>query len=137
MSTVFTVGVFDLYHYGHLQLFKRCKALSNDGKVIIAVQDAASILKYKPSAQIVYSTAERCELVASCRFVDEVVIYQDVDEIVKKVDFDVFILGGDQTHDGFKRAAEYCEKNGRKVIRLTRTEGVSATSLRDRIKELQ
>ena len=134
MSTVFTVGVFDLFHYGHKELFRRAKELAGEGgKLIVAVQDGDSVLKYKPEAALVYGTKERVEMVEQCRYVDEVVLYGDVDDIVQKIDFDVFVLGGDQTHAGFQRAEKYCVEHGRKVVRLSRTRGVSATALRKRL----
>ncbi|MBR4126198.1 MAG: adenylyltransferase/cytidyltransferase family protein [Alphaproteobacteria bacterium] len=138
MSTVFTVGVFDLFHYGHKELFRRAKETAGPGgKLIVAVQDGNSILKYKPEAKIVYTTQERVEMVEQCRYVDQVVLYTDVDKIVRELDFDIFVLGGDQTHAGFQRAEQYCLENGRKVFRLPRTKGVSATVLRERLKGLE
>lgn len=141
MSVVFTVGVFDLFHYGHKELFRRAKERADDGggvsKLIVAVQDGDSILKYKPDAKIVYTTRERVEMVEQCRYVDQVVLYADVDKIVREVDFDVFILGGDQTHAGFARAERYCLEHGRKVLRLPRTKSVSASVLRERLKGLE
>lgn len=138
MSVVFTVGVFDLFHYGHKELFRRAKDFAGEeGKLIVAVQDGDSILKYKPDAKIVYTTRERVEMVEQCRYVDQVVLYADVDKIVREIDFDTFILGGDQTHAGFQKAEQYCLEHGRKIIRLPRTKGVSATVLRERLKGLE
>ena len=138
MSVVFTVGVFDLFHYGHKELFRRAKDFAGEeGKLIVAVQDGDSILKYKPDAKIVYTTRERVEMVEQCRYVDQVVLYADVDKIVREIDFDTFILGGDQTHAGFQKAEQYCLEHGRKIIRLPRTKSVSATVLRERLKGLE
>ena len=141
MSVVFTVGVFDLFHYGHKELFRRAKECADNGagvsKLIVAVQDGDSILKYKPDAKIVYTTRERVEMVEQCRYVDQVVLYADVDKIVREINFDIFILGGDQTHAGFVRAEQYCLERGRKVLRLPRTKGVSASVLRERLKGLE
>ena len=138
MSTVFTVGVFDLFHYGHKELFRRAKELAGpDGKLIVAIQDEDSILKYKPEAIIIYTMQERVEMVKQCRYVDRVVPYTDVDKIVQELDFDIFILGEDQTYAGFQKAEQYCLEQRRKVVRLPRTQGVSATTLRERLKNLK
>jgi len=48
MKTVFTVGVFDLLHVGHILLFKHAKELGN--RLVVAVQNGDVILKYKPEA---------------------------------------------------------------------------------------
>ena len=129
---VFTVGVFDYFHYGHLRLFERAKAYGDH--LTVAVQDGDYILKYKPQAQILYSTQERIELISALRVVDAVVVYRDVDQIVQEVEFDIFIVGGDQNHDGFQRAIAWCKANGRKVIRLERTAGISSSDIKKSIR---
>ena len=128
---VFLVGVFDMLHYGHFELFRRAKALAGPGgKLMVAVQDDDYVLKYKPEAKIVIPLRRRIKMISALRYVDRVEIYTDVDEIVQEVDFDVFVVGEDQNHAGFRRAVEWCESNGRNVVRLPRTPGVSSTELR-------
>ena len=68
------------------------------------------------------------------RVVDEVVIYRDVNEDIKRFDFDVFAIGEDQTHSGFQQAVSYCEKEGKQVVRMKRTEGISSSEIKDHIK---
>ena len=129
---VLTVGVFDLFHCGHLRLFERARAFGD--QLIVAVQDGDFILKYKPQAKVLFSTEERVALVRALRVVDEVVVYENVDEIVQKVEFDVFVIGGDQNHAGFQRAVSWCEEHGKKVVRLERTPGVSSSQLKSNMK---
>ena len=129
MATVLTFGVYDMLHIGHILLFKRAKELGD--KLIVAVQDGDYIQKYKPGTSMVYSTEERVYMVSSIRFVDEVVVYKDVDVDIRKIDFDIFAKGGDQCHAGFQRATKWCEEQGKKVVTLPRTEGISSTMLRD------
>ena len=128
MKTVLTVGVYDMLHIGHMLLFKHAKELGD--RLIVAVQADECIKKYKPEADLVYSTDERLLMVSSIRYVDDVVIYNDVDQDIQKIDFDVFAKGPDQNHAGFKRAVAYCVANGKKVVTIPRTEGVSSTMLR-------
>ena len=133
---VFLVGVFDLLHFGHFELFRRAKALAGPGgKLTVAVQDDDFVLKYKPTANIVVPLEKRIAMIETLRTVDRVVIYTDVDEIVKELDFDIFVVGGDQTHAGFQRAIDWCKANGREVVRLSRTPGVSSSELRKGIAE--
>lgn len=128
ITKVFTVGVYDYFHYGHLRLFQRAR--KNGNYLIVAVQDGDYILKYKPNANILYSTKQRVEIIRELRCVDEVVIYKDVDEIVKNVEFDVLVVGEDQTHEGFQKAIKWCETNNKKVIKLTRTKGISSSEIK-------
>lgn len=132
MKRVLTFGVYDMMHFGHIMLFKRAKELNGlDNKLIVAVQDSKAILKYKPNTKTVNTLEERLIMISSLKYVDEVVIYNDVDIDIQKVDFDIFVKGPDQNHDGFKRAEEWCRQNGKEVVVLPRTEGISSSMLRD------
>lgn len=130
---VLTVGVYDLLHKGHVELFRRAKGLGD--YLIVAAQDSDFILKYKPTAKVLNSTEDRKYMIKSIRYVDEVITYTDVDKIVQIVDFDVFVTGPDQIHDGFKRAIKWCEEQGREHIVLGRTDGVSSSELKAKIAE--
>ncbi|MBO4827678.1 MAG: adenylyltransferase/cytidyltransferase family protein [Prevotella sp.] len=129
MKKVLTVGVYDMLHIGHVLLFKHAKELGD--YLIVAVQADDVILKYKPEAKMVYSTAERMFMVDSVKYVDEVIVYSDVDKDIQHVDFDVFAKGPDQCHAGFQKAVEWCEENGKEVVVIPRTEGISSTLLRE------
>ena len=129
MKTVFTVGVYDMLHIGHILFFKRAKELGD--RLVVAVQDAECILKYKPDTKMVYTTEERCFMVSTIKYVDEVLVYRDVDEVIKRVEFDIFAKGPDQMHQGFQNAVNWCENNGKKVVIIPRTEGISSTMLRE------
>ena len=102
---VLTVGVYDLLHKGHVELYRRAKGLGD--YLIVAAQDSDYILKYKPNAKILNSTEDRKYMIKAIRYVDEVITYTDVDKIVKEVDFDVFVTGPDQCHEGFLRAIKW------------------------------
>lgn len=130
---VMTVGVYDLLHKGHVELYRRAKGLGD--YLIVAVQDSNFILKYKPTAQVMNSTEDRKYMIKSIRYVDEVITYTDVDKIVQKVDFDVFVTGPDQIHAGFQRAIQWCEEHGKEHIILGRTEGISSSELKVKIAE--
>lgn len=128
---VFTVGVYDLLHKGHVELFRRAKGLGD--YLIVATQDSDFILKYKPDAKVLNSTEDRKYMIKSIRYVDEVITYSDVDKIVQEVDFDVFVTGPDQCHEGFQRAIKWCEEHRKEHIVLGRTEGVSSSELKAKI----
>lgn len=134
MKRILTVGVYDCLHIGHINLFRRAKALGN--VLIVAVQDSAVVFKYKPETKLVYSTEERVYMVKSIRYVDEVVVYRAVDEIVKSLEFDVLVTGTDQIHEGFQQAIQWCKNNGKETIVLTRTEGISSSWLKSQIENM-
>ena len=128
---VLTVGVYDLLHKGHVELFRRAKGLGD--YLIVAAQDSDFILKYKPTAKVLNSTEDRKYMIKSIRYVDEVITYTDVDKIVQEVDFDVFVTGPDQCHAGFQRAIQWCEEHGKEHTVLARTDGVSSSELKAKI----
>lgn len=128
---VLTVGVYDLLHKGHVELYRRARGLGD--YLIVAAQDGDFILKYKPTAKVLNSTEDRKYMIKSIRYVDEVITYTDVDKIVQEVDFDVFITGPDQCHEGFQRAIRWCEEHGKEHIVLGRTDGVSSSELKAKI----
>ena len=93
MKKVLTVGVYDILHIGHVLLFKHARELGDI--LIVAVQESDVVRKYKPSAKLVYTTDERMFMVGSMKFVDQVVSYREVDNIVKTIDFDILAVGPD------------------------------------------
>ena len=69
-------------------------------------------------------------MVSSVKYVDEVILYKSVEDIVKEIDYDIFITGPDQTHQGFQNAIKYTKENGKTAIVLPRTEGISSTQIK-------
>ncbi len=137
MKKVLVVGVFDLFHFGHLRLLRRASRLGD--YLVVAVQSDEYIRKYKSVAPdalgTLYSLDERMEMIRSLRCVDEVVPYNDIDKDIINIDFDIFAKGPDQNHPGFIAAVNWCEQNGKKVVTLPRTEGISSTYLKRIIQD--
>lgn len=132
MKKALTFGVYDLLHIGHVLLFKRAKLLPElgGGELIVAVQDSDYILKYKPGSTVVNDTSTRMFMVDAIKYVDKVVTYKDVDKDIQNIDFDIFVKGPDQNHDGFKRAEQWCREHGKEVVVIPRTSGISSSMLR-------
>ncbi len=126
----FTVGVFDLFHYGHLCLFKKIKAREKDAKLIVALQKDEFVLKYKPEVKLFYNEIQRKELLSSIKEIDELHFYTEVSSIVKELEFDVFCVGEDQNHQGFKEACLYVKSKNKEILRLKRTPNISSSDIR-------
>jgi glycerol-3-phosphate cytidylyltransferase len=125
MKKVLTVGVFDLFHIGHLNLFRRAKEYGD--YLIVAVHNDLLMQKGK---DFIYSLQERVDLISALKMVDETVMYERVDLLVAKIDFDVFVFGEDQNHEYFQKAFQWCIENRKELIMLKRTEGISSTFIR-------
>ena len=122
-KTVITYGTFDLFHIGHLNLFKRLKLLGS--RLIVAVStDEFNAIKGKKS---IIPFEHRIEIVRSIKYVDlaipEYSWEQKLDDI-KKYNVDIFAIG-DEWKGKFDYLREYCE-----VIYLPRTEGVSSSDIK-------
>lgn len=129
---VVTFGVFDLFHFGHENLFRRAKKLGD--YLIVAVQDDKNAITNKPSTRLINNLDKRLENVRGCMFVDRAIAYTQIDEDISKINFDVLVVGPDQKNEHFVKAIEWCKKNGKKVIVLERTEGISSSMLREKLK---
>lgn len=125
---VVTFGVFDYFHYGHLKLFERARALGD--YLIVAVQKTEEINKNKPDASVLYSLEQRMEILRAIRFIDEVVSYSQVDVDVKSIDFDILAIGGDQNHEGFQNAIKWAQEHEKQVIVLNRTPNISSSGIK-------
>jgi len=131
---VFTAGIWDLFHYGHLRLLKRAKALGDILIVGVATDRLAEKYKRKP----IISLEQRMEIVEAVRYVNAVVDYDslDVTNILKNLDVDVMVVGEDW--GGFpeqKKYRMYLEENNKKLIRIPYTQGISTTAIRERVIE--
>lgn len=131
MKKVLTVGVFDYFHYGHLRLFQKARALGD--YLIVAVQDGNFIHRFKPEAAVCYTTEQRLEMVGALKTVDEVCTYESVDSFVANADFDIFAIGEDQKHEGFQKAVKWCAEHGKEVVRMERTPGISSSDIKEKV----
>ena len=133
MSRILTFGVFDYFHLGHLRLFKQCKNVAD--YLIVAVQDGDYIKKFKPDAQVLYSTEERIEIIEALRIVDEVVIYKSICvDTLKQLNFDILALGEDHIGGRFEEVEKWCNNHGKQVVRLKRTAGISSSDIKKELK---
>lgn len=124
MKRVLTYGTYDLLHYGHLNLFKRCKELGEE--LIVGISsDEFNEQKRKKS---VLNFEERKNLVESIKFVDKVIkedSWEQKIEDIKKFNIDIFVMG-DDWKGKFDYLKQYCE-----VVYLPRTNGISTTLLKE------
>lgn len=132
MKKILTFGVFDYFHLGHLRLFKQCKEHAD--YLIVAVQDGNYILKFKPNANVLYSTEERVELLEALKIVDEVVVYNTVSiETIEQIDFDILALGEDHRGGRFDQIEQWCEGHGKGIVRLKRTSGICSSDIKEEL----
>jgi D-beta-D-heptose 7-phosphate kinase/D-beta-D-heptose 1-phosphate adenosyltransferase len=117
---VFTNGVFDLLHVGHIDLLTAARALGD--RLIVAINSDASVRRLKGAARPVRSEAERAYVLAALEAVDAVTVFeQDTPlEIVVALRPDVLVKGGDYSLDTIVGRKEVESWGGRvQVVPLT------------------
>ena len=130
MKKVITYGTYDLFHYGHLRLLERAKAL---GDYLIVGVTADGFDKARGKINVQQSLMERMDAVKATGIADEVIVEeyegQKIDDILR-YGVDIFAIGSDWK-GYFDYLKEYCQ-----VIYLERTAGVSSSELRAEKREL-
>ena len=131
---VFTNGVFDLLHVGHVRYLAQARALGD--ALVVAINSDRSVRELKGPARPVFDEAERAEILAALRHVDYVVIFDDVSprSLIKSLLPDVLVKGGDYQL-GEIHGREEVEAAGGEVVSLPFVPGASTTSLLDRMKK--
>ena len=130
-------GVFDLFHVGHLNMFKRAKEQCD--YLIVGVVTDEGVRKIKRVEPFV-PFEERIELVRACRFVDEAVEiplkYHDTKEAYKLYHFDCQFSGSDYIDDpSWLNNKEFLERNGSTMVFFPYTESTSSSKIKELIQK--
>lgn len=123
---VLTYGTFDLFHWGHVELLRRCSELGAELFVGVSTDDF-NLQKGKES---IFSFNERMSIVASSRYVDHVFpehSWEQKISDIEKFGIDLFVMGSDWRNK-FDYLSSYC-----RVVYLERTPEISSSSLREGI----
>ena len=131
---VFTNGVFDLLHIGHVRYLAQARALGD--ALLVAINSDRKVRELKGPDRPVFDQAERAEILAALRCVDYVTIFDDVSprSLIAELLPDVLVKGGDYQLDEI-HGREEVEAAGGKVISLPFVQGASTTSLIERMKK--
>ena len=130
---VFTNGVFDLLHVGHVRYLASARALGD--ALLVAINSDRSTLELKGPDRPITNESERAEILLALRQVDYVTIFDDVSprSLIASLLPDVLVKGGDyQLHEIHGR--EEVEAAGGKVISLPFVNGASTTTLIERMR---
>ena len=130
---VFTNGVFDLLHPGHLRYLQHARRLGD--VLIVGLNADASVSRNKGPGRPMTPELERAELLAALDCVDAVVIFeQDTPaDIVKLVQPDILVKGADWPADQIV-GRDTVEARGGKVVLVPVEQGHSTSAIVDRIR---
>ncbi len=127
---VFTNGVFDIIHPGHIEVLKHARGLGD--MLIVGINSDESVRRLKGKGRPILSLEERMEIISSIRYVDIVVPF-DEDTPYNLIDFlkpHILVKGGDYRPD---------EVVGRgiveEVVIVPLRKGISTSTVIERIKD--
>lgn len=132
----YIAGVFDLFHIGHLNMFKRAKEQCR--YLIVGVVSDEGVRLNKQAEPFV-PFDERIEMVRSCKYVDEAIKlpldFCGTRDMFKIYHFDVQFSGSDYEHDpAWLAEKEFLEKNGSTMVFFPYTQSTSSTKLKKAIE---
>jgi rfaE bifunctional protein nucleotidyltransferase chain/domain len=132
-SIVFTNGVYDLVHPGHVRYLQAARALGD--ALIVGVNSDRSVRASKGPQRPIVPEAERAEVIAALDCVDAAVVFdQDTPhEIISRLQPDLLVKGADWAADEIV-GRDVVEARGGRVVRMPIEQGFSTTTLIDRIR---
>jgi D-glycero-beta-D-manno-heptose 1-phosphate adenylyltransferase len=133
-SLVFTNGVFDLLHVGHVRYLEQTRALGD--ALVVAINSDRCVTELKGDSRPVIVEQERAEILAALRQVTYVTIFDDISprNLIARVLPDVLVKGGDYGVDEI-HGREEVEAAGGKVVSLPFIAGASTSAIIERMRK--
>ena len=130
---VFTNGVFDILHVGHVRYLAQARSLGD--ALVVAVNSDRSVRELKGAGRPLTNENDRAEILAALRAVDYVTIFDDVSprSLIAELLPDVLVKGGDYALDQI-HGREEVEAAGGRVVSLPFVEGASTSEIIRSIK---
>ena len=132
---VFTNGVFDLLHPGHIRYLRAARAQGDF--LVVGVNTDRSVRANKGPARPIVPEAERAELLAALDCVDAAVLFDEPTpaDIVERLQPDVLVKGADWAADRIV-GRDTVERRGGRVVRVPVEQGYSTSSILEKIRSL-
>jgi rfaE bifunctional protein nucleotidyltransferase chain/domain len=130
---VFTNGVFDLLHPGHVRYLQDARALGD--LLIVGLNADESVRRNKGPARPITPQAERAEVLSALASVDAVAVFTEDTpaEIISLVQPDILVKGADWAADAIV-GRDTVEARGGRVVRIPVEQGYSTTMLIEKIR---
>ena len=130
---VFTNGVFDLLHPGHVDVLLGARRRGES--LLVGVNSDDSVRRLKGPERPVRNAAERCYVLAALEAVDAVVVFEEDTplELISALEPDVLVKGGDYSESTIVGASQVRARGGEVVV-IPLTPGHSTTSTIERLR---
>jgi len=131
---VFTNGVFDILHPGHVRYL--ATARSHGDALIVAINSDRSVKAIKGPERPVNTEADRAEVITALACVDAAVVFDEdtPHDIISAIQPDVLVKGADWAHDKIV-GRDIVEARGGVVIRVRVEEGHSTTGVINKLRQ--
>lgn len=125
---VFTNGVFDILHAGHVTYLEEARALGD--VLVVGLNSDESVRRLKGPSRPINTQEDRARVLSALRCVDHVIVFEDDTPlaVITALIPDVLVKGGDYTRDTVV-GAEVVEQHGGSVVIIPLLEGRSTTSI--------
>lgn len=130
---VFTNGVFDLLHPGHIDVLHAARM--HGDALMVGVNSDASVRRLKGASRPLRSERDRAQVLAALTAVDVVVVFDEDTplELIRAMEPDVLVKGGDYTEATVVGAQEV-RKRGGEVVIIALTPGQSTTAIVEKLR---
>jgi rfaE bifunctional protein nucleotidyltransferase chain/domain len=131
---VFTNGVFDLLHPGHLRYLQQSRGLGNT--LVVGVNSDRSVRAIKGDSRPVTPEQERAEILAALACVDVVVLFDEDTPyaLIARLQPDVLVKGADWPEEAMV-GRDIVEARGGRVVRVPFEPGYSTTNVIEKIRK--
>ena len=132
-TIVFTNGVFDLLHPGHVRYLQRARSLGD--ALVVGVNSDRSARANKGTGRTITPDSERAELIGSLKCVDTAVIFDEdtPQALIAALQPDILVKGADWAEDAIV-GRDVVEARGGKVFRVAVEPGHSTSAIIERVK---
>lgn len=141
MNIVYTGGTFDLFHSGHVNLLKRCREIAGPTGIVVASLNTDDFIWQFKNKKPVCSEDERAEVLASCRYVDKVVMNvggADSRIAIDQVKPNYIVVGSDWAERDYHAQMGFDQKwlddRGIGLVYVPYTKTISSTDIRGRMQ---
>jgi D-beta-D-heptose 7-phosphate kinase/D-beta-D-heptose 1-phosphate adenosyltransferase len=133
-TLVFTNGVFDLLHPGHIRYLQQARSLGD--ALAVGVNADGSVRANKGPERPITPEAERAEILAALDAVDAVVIFDEPTPhtVIAALQPDVLVKGADWGDDAIV-GRDIVEARGGRVVRMPIETGYSTSAIIERVRK--
>lgn len=135
-KNVYVIGVFDLFHRGHVEFLKKSKSLGE--RLIVAINGDDMVASYK--RRPFYSEEDRLAIIQACKYVDEAFIIREYDnkQYIEQYGIDAIVHGNDWERNSYlqqiRMTDDYLKSRNAELVLVPYTAGVSTSDIIKKIK---